>query len=109
LEAIKTYILCQLLKHYDATMQCDVKSLTALSTCFLCADARVLQAIQTQLLCLLIAAVESGSAASGVICGPDNPPVADPGVTCLMYYNPAVGGLWSWDDTNTLWLQLIGG
>lgn len=105
LEAIKTYLLCQLLKNYDATMQCDVKSLTAAATCFLCADARVLQAIQTQLLCNIADSI-SGGTGSGVACGNANP-VADPGVACQLYVNVLDGTLWNWDDAAGVWRGLI--
>jgi len=108
LEAIKTLLLCRLLQHYEPTMNCDVQALASSSTCFQCADQRTIAAIQTQLLCSILTAVEGGTG-TGVVCGPLNPPVANPGVSCQIYYNPTVGGLWSWDDNLTLWVQLIGG
>lgn len=108
LEAVKTYLLCQLLQQYEPTMACDPKSLAASAACFMCADARVLQAIQTQLLCSVLSAIEGGTTgASGVTCGIQNPPAVDPGVTCMLYYNTDLAKLWYWDDTNTVWVVLL--
>jgi hypothetical protein len=108
LEAIKTYLLCQILQNYEPTMACDPKSLAAASACFNCiSDPRIFAAIQTQLLCNILTAVGGGS--GGVICGALNPPVADPGVTCQLYYNETTGGLWYWANTTGIWVQLIGG
>ena len=92
-------------------MACDVKSLAAASACFNCiSDLKLFAAIQTQLLCDILAAVTGGTpGASGVICGNLNPPVADPGVDCQLYYNETTGGLWYWANPSGIWVQLIGG
>ena len=106
-EAVKAYLLCQLLKILNPLMACDVKSLMAESTCFLCAEPRQLAAIQTNLLCLILAAASGGGGlGANVLCG-DSDPVNDPLVDCALYYNTLKGWLWNWDDANSKWTPLI--
>ena len=106
LEAIKVYLLCQILQFYNPAMNCDVNALMAASTYFTCLEPRQQAAIQTNLLCEILNAAGGGTGTSGVTCAAVDPTV-DPGVNCQLYYNTATSTLWSWNDPTTAWVALI--
>jgi len=86
----------------------DCEALHKLDTC--CAASMTpgqLGVILTELIeCLVTWAGTIGG--GGILCGTDDPPTDDPGVTCAKYYNTANGKEWNWNDGAGTWDATIG-
>ena len=85
----------------------DCDALDKLDQC--CASSMTPFQLQTLMMelgeCLLNSIVAGVGA---VLCGTDDPPVADPGVDCAKYYNVTNGKEWNWNDGAGTWDETIG-
>ena len=89
---------------------CDVDALLAEAkeSRICCLNMQQKQVLMIQLLCEIYnAGGGGGGGTGGVLCGLLDPPVADPGVNCAVYYHLSNGKMWQWNDPAGTWDQTL--
>lgn len=98
IQAIRIRLLCAIRDH--ETMSCDPQTLVSEANCILsCMLPHQMKAAEILLLCNLASASSSSGA---VLCG-HGAPVADPGVSCAIYYDLDQGDVYKWRDSTGDW------
>ena len=100
-------LLKQLVEAADPMADTTVNGLLAKAKCYACQSPGIWPLFMLGMLKQLADAGGTTGATGGVLCGVLNPPVADPGIDCCIYYNTATGDWWQWNDGAGTWDEVL--
>ena len=107
LQLLTLGLLKQLVEALDSMADTSVNGVLADAKCYSCLPPGMYPLIMLGLLKQIVDAGGVGTGTGGVLCGVLNPPVADPGVACCIYYNTTTGDWWQWNDGAGTWDEVL--
>lgn len=105
-QLLKLGLLKQIALSLDDMADTSVNALLEAAKCYNCSGVNLLL-LELGLLKVILDAGGMGGGSGGVLCGVLDPPVADPGIDCCLYYNTATGGMWQWNDGTGAWDETL--